>query len=319
MVDTPPSKPQSGPAPGPGPEPFKRGQIIWSRPPQEVFRVGPPPRMSAPVPAQPQRQVAQAPRRASGAGILSGSMIPKAGPASTPARPQIETATLPTPKVEAVPASVLPPVDSAAPVVPRPQPEVAAVEAARPPEPAADAPRVVVPVAVSEPVVPSSAAAVRHRTGVPSAVWIGGALVALLLAAVAGWWLLKPDAPVPAPVNAATPTVEAAPAQAATEPVAVPVDAVPITEDVVDAAEVEAVPTTTRPSTTPAPTTAAPVRAAPTTAAPSMTPRLNIETSVPRIDTAPLVVAPVAPPPTAAERPATDPDSPIQTRPQPLN
>ncbi len=288
MVDTPSSEPQSGPAQDPAAEPFKRGRIVWSRPPQPVFRVGPPPRGSGPMPAQGQRQAAQGPLRQNAAGILSGSMIPRAVPPSTPAPARIETATLPTPGVEAIPASVLPPIEPPA----RPEPAEVAGGA--------------VPVAVSEPVAPSHAAIDRPGPGVPTGVWIGAAVVALLLAAGVGWWMLKPAAPDPVVADVATVPVETT--TPLTAPPVAPVDAVPVAETPVVAAE-----------DAPAPTTTAPVRAVPTTAAPSLTPRLNTEVTVPRIETVPLSVAPVSSPPTAAEVPATDADAPIRTRPQPLD
>lgn len=321
MVDTPSSKPQSGAAPGASPEPFKRGQITWSRPPQQVFRVGPSLSGSTPAPAPAKRQVAQAPQRATGAGILSGSMIPRVAPAATPTQTPIRTAPLPTPRADAASATVSSPVDPATPAPSRPQPVAAAAEVARLPEPATAPPRTVAPAPVLEPVVPSYATAARRRSGVPKAVWIGAAAIALVLAAGAGWWVLKPDASVPGPTDVSSVPTAAAPAL--TTPA--PVEAVPLAEGAVDAAEVETVPSTARPSTTPAPTTAAPVRAAPTAAAPaqtsrpSETSRLNVEATAPRIETAPLIVAPVAPPPTAAEAAQTDPDAPVQTRPQPLN
>ncbi|ADL02453.1 translation initiation factor IF-2 [Brevundimonas subvibrioides ATCC 15264] len=157
----------------------------------------------------------------------------------------------------------------------------------------------------------------------PTAVWIGGAAVAVVLAGAA-WWVLKPDSSVPAPVDATTTPVEA---PGAAVPI-VPVEAVPVTDAAADVtetgaeAEAEAAPAAGRPAASSASTpssTTAPSRTAPTSVAPPLTPRLNTEANVPRIETAPLVVAPAAPPPTAAEAPATDPDAPIQTRPQPLN
>ena len=179
MVDTPSSEPKSGPAQGPGLEPFKRGRITWSRPPQPIFRVGPPPRGSGPLPTQGQRPVAQVPLRQNGVGILSGSMIPRAVLPSTPAKARIESAALPTSRPEAGPASVLPPIEPPAPA--RLDSVVGAIETPRLPEP-------------------------------------------------------------------------------------------------------------------------------------SLTPRLNTEATVPRIETAPLSVAPVSSPPTAVEAPATDADAPIRTQ-----
>lgn len=299
MVDTPFPKPKNGTAP----PPFKRGQIEWGRPPQQVFRVDLPPRVSgtAPVPTQAG---GQARKRPAGSGILSGSMIP--GQTATPLRPAplppvTPTAPVPTPSIQAAP---LPPVERPAP----PPPEVHRAPVAAAPEPIPDTVRAI-PTAET-PIVPSYAAVVRPRAGVPMAAWIAGGVVAVVLAGV-GWWVLKPDAPVPAVVAAAPPVPEATTASA----MPAPVEAVPVVEAPADTA-VEAAPVP-RPTTTAA--TPAPTRAAPTTVTPSPTPRLNTETSVPRIDTAPLVVAPVASPPTAAEAPATDPEAPIQTRPQPLN
>lgn len=99
-------------------EPFSRGRIVWSRPPQSVFRVGPLPRV-APGPAA-------RPVRGSGAGILTGSMIPQARAASPPAEAPVE------PVVEALapqPESVVEPVAAEPePVAPEPEPVVAEFE-----------------------------------------------------------------------------------------------------------------------------------------------------------------------------------------------
>ncbi|MDP2765322.1 MAG: hypothetical protein Q8O54_10860, partial [Brevundimonas sp.] len=59
------------------PEPFRR-PVVWGRPPATVFRAGPLPRGErlAPLPEPPRARPA--------AGILSGSMIPRAAaPAPT--------------------------------------------------------------------------------------------------------------------------------------------------------------------------------------------------------------------------------------------
>src|SRR5690606_40471130 len=119
-------KPNASPAPEgppqglPQAEPFRRGQIVWGRPPQAVFRVGPlprdeglarltampphpkpaQPRPAQPRPAQPQPAQPQAvqpraapptpPRPAPAAplsaprpsGVFSGSMVPRRPPAA---------------------------------------------------------------------------------------------------------------------------------------------------------------------------------------------------------------------------------------------
>ncbi|MDO9588861.1 MAG: hypothetical protein Q7J13_13125, partial [Brevundimonas sp.] len=56
------------------PEPFRR-PMIWGRPPATVFRAGPLPKGER-LPPLPEP-----PRAGSAAGILSGSMIPRAAPA----------------------------------------------------------------------------------------------------------------------------------------------------------------------------------------------------------------------------------------------
>jgi len=329
MVNTPSPKPEPGPSSGTADEPFKRGQITWSRPPQQMFRVGLPPR--APVPTSPmaQRQGGmQTSRPSTGGGILSGSMIPKAAPASTPVAPPIlgavpapapAPATLSTPSPELAPRPVPLPVASPAETVRADREFVHPDRVST--EPAEVAPAVRPETTVPSYAAPSYAAAARPRAGVPTAVWIGGAAVALVLAAGAGWWMLKSDAPVPATVPAPSTPPEALGVSAAIAPV----EAVAITEPAVAAADTETTPTLARPVTpavAPSSATASTTsgaRVAATSPASSPTPRLNTEATVPRIETAPLVVAPAPPAPTAAETPPTDADAPIRTRPQPLN
>ncbi|MGZ9101145.1 MAG: hypothetical protein ACXW3O_15710, partial [Brevundimonas sp.] len=72
------------------PEPFRR-PVVWGRPPQTVFRAGPLPKGGR-LPPLPEP-----PRRAAGAGILSGSMIPRATPAPQAAGPVVARAPEPRP------------------------------------------------------------------------------------------------------------------------------------------------------------------------------------------------------------------------------
>lgn len=96
MSETPP-RPEAEGAPV---EPFTRGRIEWSRPPQTVFRVGPLPQAPA-VPLTTSR-LTGTPSSRPGAGVLSGSMIPTARPVE-PEPPLPEPAPEPEPVPELEP------------------------------------------------------------------------------------------------------------------------------------------------------------------------------------------------------------------------
>ena len=259
------------------PEPFTRGRIVWSRPPQPVFRVGPLPRAEASpfvAPRQPAR----------GAGVLSGSMIPRARPAVEPVAParaeaivEREIAVAPSLSIETMPAAT-PPGPTSAVVAPA---AYASVGAAAPTE-AKTRPWLVV-------------------AGVAAVVVAGGLL-----------WLAtrqppRPAAPVPTPPAAEAPVVDAAPVIEAPAPDPQrpePVRTAPVPEEAAPV-PAEAAPVVVQPRR-PAP--AAPAVVAPS--APVQTPPPQ-----PSIDTAPLIVER----PTPAAPAPSDPDAPIVTRPQPLD
>lgn len=311
-----PSDPPAGDRPT---EPFTRGRIVWGRPPQQVFRVGPLP-SGGTFPETPRAA------RPSGASILTGSMIP---PARAP-EPVAEAAAEDRPEpVETV-------VEVAAPepeAVAAPEPEPAAVEFEAAAEPVAPAPQEIVvepeapePAVTVPPPLSTEAKPAAKPRSLPSVVVtpamyasVGAAIQKaakgdrwLILAGVAALviiggfvWLAtlpgpQPVAPAPTPLAVSeTPLVEeAAPVETAAPAVTEPL-----------------------PRATPAPVTAAPVErpavrpATPSRAAPVVV-RPPVETAPrPYIETAPLVVET----PTPAAPPPRDPDAPVSTAPQPLD
>lgn len=132
MSSEPPEKPEDRPA-----EPFTKGRIQWSRPPQPVFRVGPLPRSNM----MPQTPMAPRPAQRPGGGILTGSMIPPARHASaaeqTPEPSGVASQTVVEPVVDQV--TVEPVAVEPEPVLPEPvlaEPGMAADPAVDPvPEP----------------------------------------------------------------------------------------------------------------------------------------------------------------------------------------
>ena len=291
------------------PEPFRR-PIVWGRPPATVFRAGPLPKGGGlpPLPEPPRQPTP---------GILTGSMIPRAAPAAAPALAQAAVPSMaraPEPHEEPaspyVPAGTVPTPD----LTVRPLP-MAEPEPVRPPEPGRTP---VQPVAVKAqaaaiPVQPVSAA---RKSPSRTPLYAGIALAAVTVLALGGWIWTRSPVETPAPTVVAAP----APAVPATEillPESLPTP-VPVTEPAAEAPPSEvAVPparptaTAATPARTPPPPTARPASPAPEVVAPP-----------PAVTTAPLieiVPAPVpGPAPTEAERPSTDPDAPIATRPQPI-
>ena len=83
------------------PVPFARRPVTWGRAPTTVFRAGPLPKGERlpPLPEAPK----STPARASRAGILNGSMIPRAAPGPRPA-PTSTPAPEPTSLAEAPPS-----------------------------------------------------------------------------------------------------------------------------------------------------------------------------------------------------------------------
>lgn len=301
-------------------EPFSRGRIVWSRPPQPVFRVGPLPRV-APAPAT--RPVLRP-----GAGILTGSMVPPARTASpavevlpdAPIEPRVETVA-PQPEPVAPEPVVPEPVVEA--VAPEPEP-VAAAPAPQEIviEPDAPEPAVTVPPPLSTEAKPAVKPRALPSVVVTPAIYasVGAAMQKVakgdrwpIVAGVAalvviGGFIWLATLPAPQPVAPApTPLVA---------------DAAPL-EGILPAGEVAPVagrPAPVRAASAPAaasPVTAQPRRATPMPAAPAVAVPAAPTESAPRpyIETSPLVLdqpTPVAPVP-------TNPDAPASTAAQPSN
>lgn len=295
-------------------EPFTRGKITWGRPPQAVFQVGPLPRATAAPLVTPP------PARATGASILSGSMVPPAKPASAPV-PQPE---FDGPEFEPV---VEPEV-----VAPSPEPEPLVLE----PEPVAAAPEIVVEPETPEPAVTvppplsSEARPAAEPRKLPSVVvtpaiyatvgaaiekvtkkdrWLVVAAVAAIVVTGGFIWLATLPAPQPVDDAAGPALVAEAPLVEQTPPVEAPT---PARTAPAETASASAAPATAAPAPT------APARPAQTRPAPAapivVTPPVEAAPQ-PSIEIAPLVVEP----PTPAEPAPTNPDAPVSTAPQPLN
>ena len=286
------------------PPPFQRRQINWGRPPATVFLTGALPAKTetghsrtAAVPAQPAQPVPATPPGRQ-AGILTGSMIPRAQPRPGPAAAS-------GPEAPSAPVSAI----ATAPVVSTPTPPLADLTV-RPLPPAAPEKSPEQAVSDSPPTSHDQVPSGRSRGPLYAAVAAG-----LAAAGLFGLWLMTrtPAAPVSTDATVAANLPE--PAQP--EP-AQPAPVIPVAEDTT--LPVEA------PLESPAPVTAArPVAegtaalATATTAAaerppvPSANAPSPIVVTVPR--ETPAVVSP-APAPTSAESPPSDPDAPIVTRAQ---
>jgi hypothetical protein len=262
------------------PEPFRR-PVVWGRPPVTVFRVGPLPGGGGITP-QPE-----APRLQRSPGVLTGSMIPRAAPATTrPPEPPESQSTAP------VPASAVAKPD----LTVRPLPAAASPEPVRPVTPTTGA-------ATAAPARIDVAFATNETAGKPAGrmalyAWIAVAALAVLV--LGGWiWGRTPAVP-PAPATVTEPapvipTPEAAPPETLLAPVVVTEPAAP---------SALAVPPPVRP-TIPAP-------------APARTPPPGVVAQPPAVTTPTPVIVIAPPAPTEAERPSTDPDGPVATRPQPI-
>ncbi|CAN5206809.1 hypothetical protein BH09PSE1_BH09PSE1_07160 [soil metagenome] len=334
-------------------QPFMRRQVQWGRPPSTVFHAGPLPKAStthpmfgldpdaapAPVPAR-----VPAPVPASGGSILTGSMIPRAAPRSTPAparEPVVEVgepewvkapvavparAEVPTPTPAALIDPTVRPLPAASRPTVEPLPELpiapAAVETTR-------AVEVPVQVETAPVVAPSYARPRAKRSRTP--LYVGAAVVVLAVVAGGVWLTVRPGAPEAPSAAAVTPPVVTAPPVIAevapTSPESV-AEAAPSPAPLVfapvapfsRAAEPRAA--VTRPAVvparaTPTPAASAPRAVQPARAAAAPTPQ---RVAPPAIVVQPLTVTPApSPPPTAARPTQTDPDAPISTRPQPLD
>jgi len=173
-------------------------------------------------------------------------------------------------------------------------------------------------VAVSPALASASA---RRRPSGRAPLYAGVAAVVIGAVAVGGWLLTRPPAAAPdnAPATAlVAETTAPAPAPAVVES-APPVEAVPVSADA--ASPEPAAPAPVRPAperasaTAPAPARPTPAPAAPPAVTLQPAPPVS-EPPAPRIEIVPS--APTGPAPTSAERPPSDPDAPIATRPQPL-
>ncbi len=274
-------------------EPFARGRIQWSRPPQPVFHVGPLPRGEG-ISAPPPRPAA---------GILSGSMIPQArSEAAPPPEPIAEPEPIPAPEPEALVAptsgeTLIEP-DEPEPVTTVPPP--LSDEAPPRAEPRSLPSVVVTPAIYAQVGAAFQKAAARSDKRMLVLAGVG-------VIAVIGGFIWLATLPAPQPVDAvgtaATPEVAVqAPAAAEVAPAAV---AAP--PPVVRAASPLAAPPAPAPAARPAP------RPTPRVAAPVV--EVPAEPAPLAIETAPLVVEP----PTPATPPPASADAPISTQPQPLD
>jgi Meckel syndrome type 1 protein len=290
------------------PEPFRR-RVVWGRPPATVFRAGPLPGSVAPSPLPGPAPMQLTP------GILTGSMIPRAAPAAPSARTEAtEPSVTEVQEVQEVQPKTTPPRPLAAAgpdLTVRPLPAVEP-DAARRPEPV-PAPAPAQPVAsaarTTTSPVPPVQAALKPASRMP--LYAGIALAALAVIALGGWIWMRPPAETPVPAVVAAPVLPV-PAEA----VAVPDD---LPSEVAVATPVAGSPAPGIPAPTASPVAApVPRPAADRPAAP--TPRVAVPVTVVTPDPMiPIAPAPAAgPAPTEAERPSTDPDSPIATRPQPI-
>lgn len=261
------------------PEPFRR-QVVWGRPPATVFRAGPLPGSTgpSPLPGPAPMQRTQ--------GVLTGSLIPRAAP--TPPRPPF--AARPDLTVRPLPA-----------VEP---------EAARQPEPVPAPAQPVSSAARTTPSpVPPVRAALKPASRMP--LYVAIALAALTVIALGGWIWMRPTAETSVPTAVAAPGLPV-PAEAVAVPDSVPAAVVVATPVVATPApENPAPPATPVAARVPLPATGRPATPAPRVAA-----TVPVVTPDPIIGTVPAPVA--GPAPTEAERPSTDPESPIATRPQPI-
>jgi hypothetical protein len=331
-------------------QPLARHQVQWGRPPSSVFHAGPLPRRASALPmAEPTPVPPSQPRPGS---ILSGSMIPRAARKREPVVRVGEPEWV-DPPVVAPPVVAPPRAQTSAPVVPSPvvaRPGRDAVERSvassprtaleplpdLPLEPGIVLPETAttesVPVAVTSQPVPTASQApvpTRARARRPSRmpVYVGGGIVALLLAAGGAWLVTRPDVPAPAPVVAGA-AVPPAPVASGTPVVETPVSVEPVSIPVPEPARAAAAaPAVTTSVARPAAVANRPAQAPasiPVAVAPRQAQRPPVVTTPapqpapPVISVRPLEVVPT-PPPTAARAAPTDPDAPIQTRPQPLD
>ncbi|MBD3837148.1 MAG: hypothetical protein IE911_10755, partial [Brevundimonas sp.] len=205
------------PAPGAAPAnaptdrdaPFARKAITWGRMPQTTFHVGPvpvapdplarikvPPRPQGQGQGQAQGQTRPSPRpAASGANILSGSLIPQARPQPTP--PPVPEAPGPQAQTPAPdhartaspqPDLTVRPLPGAEPEQPAPQVETTAAPPVA--HEAAPAPVVAAPAVSPRPVL--ARAGTRKASRLP--LYVGAGIAAILVIGGGVWFALRPDA-----------------------------------------------------------------------------------------------------------------------------
>lgn len=327
--------------------PFARGNIVWGRPPQQVFRVGPLPRSQGLTPAtqqadrhqpakgQPNREPIPGAQNRGGS-ILGGSLVPHrplrpVSPPAQPSEPKPKAASLAEPRpdpvgsvTKAMQARPVPVVDS------RPGKDDYLV-----PEPplSSVAPLPVMPKAEDSEDVFAPLAA-RSQDGNKKSAYVMPALLGgvLVLGAAGAYVFLsgdKADAPdIQATSQSRTPEPETASAD-----VAAPDQGLLVPETAAD----KAVPVMTKPVTSsvtaagpqprPVARVAEPVKRTVSQPAPATVtapePKVVI---APDPATSPSVAEPAqataqqtGPAPTAARPTPTDPNAPIVTRPQPLD
>ena len=275
--------------------------------------------------AAPVEPVAAKPRRARKIEpALESTLEPTAEPAEAPvveAYAEPEPAADPEPTIDPVAESVTETVVEPEPVQPAaPRPTAEIIVEPEPAEPiktipplsgAADAglsdPRAM-PSVVVTPTLYARVEAVVEKVSKKDRWLVAAAIGAVLVTGGFIWLATLPSEGTPpldmdAPPPAAPGTESTVPIEA--EPVAAAEVAPPATAE-----EPEVAPMRAEPAATPAPSRVQPARPTVQPSAP-----VTQEPPPPVIETAPLVVEP----PTAATPAPTDPDAPIETRPQPLN
>lgn len=365
VPDTAADHPETQPA---GNAPFQRGQIVWGRPPQAVFRAGPLPRDEGlarllampphPAPPKPMVRGSQAaggtksivggsnipqgaPRQAvtagakpatvSGAGLMSGSLVPGAGMARPqPAKPQ--EATQPT--VSAKPAQSETPVVE--PTITAPATTEIQVDSVLEPVVASSSRRVRPAVDVTEDTtqgaVDAQPLSPKPSRKKPSRL-IMAATAALVVAAggAAIWWSQKghPDNP-PFVEQTAPPVAESGLPQTSGEtpdpaPAAVDESELPAPETTASSQSAAPAPGANAQPAPAAPTASPPARPQPVPNRPASASEganpssAQAPVQVPAQDQATVPVVTVTPPPTAAAPQQNDPDAPVVTRPQKLD
>lgn len=345
---------QQGQTPTAAPAPFKRGQIVWGRPPQTVFRAGPLPRDEGlarlmampPHPEAPKPKVKGSTAVGIGGSIMGASNIPqkptmiqpdakaaqtqqspqRATPAAAPlsARPGLMTGSL-VPGAGVVKSKPQAETQPAPQPEPAPEPKDAMVEASTA-EPIYTL-EVEPVVAKRRPVASEATAAtpVDSRRKPSRLMIVATAALVAAAGAAAVWWSQKngpdsvPDAVAPAtvPVEVTAPDV-AAPVETTVPATTVetPTEVAPAPVAAVTPATTASAPVTQRPQT--APTTHAPTKIAPANTAAATQPTRTvppITTMVPRPEPSTPAPVVVAPPAETVQGPPPTAAAPTQSDP----